>query len=72
MIAGNIIFWLATGYVWCGIVVAIAFLAFVLDRTHPSARGAYAFRPLLIPGLTLLWPLVVVKWLRRDGASKED
>ena len=28
----------------------------------PSARGAYAFRPLLVPGLILLWPLVLWRW----------
>jgi hypothetical protein len=28
----------------------------------PAARGAYAFRPLLLPGLVLLWPLVAWRW----------
>jgi hypothetical protein len=28
----------------------------------PEARGAYAFRPLLLPGLVLLWPLALWRW----------
>ena len=34
----------------------------------PAARGAYGFRPLLLPGLVLLWPLVVWRWL--DAATQ--
>jgi hypothetical protein len=49
--------WLATG-----VVVGIAFLFLGIDRVDPAARGSYAFRPLLLPGLTLLWPFVVVRW----------
>ena len=46
-----------------GAVLALAFLLWGIDRVDPSARGAYAFRPLLIPGLVLLWPLVAARWL---------
>jgi hypothetical protein len=52
----------ATGYAMAGLAVGIAFLLFGLDRTHPAARGAHAFRPLLLPGLALLWPLVLRRW----------
>jgi hypothetical protein len=59
------------GRLWlgAGAVVAAAFLAFGLDRVAPAARGAWAFRPLLVPGLLLLWPLVLWRWaiLERDG-----
>lgn len=48
-----------------GAVVAAAFLLFALDRLDPLAHGAYAFRPLLIPGLVMLWPLVAVCWTFR-------
>ncbi len=46
-----------------GALLAVAFLLFGIDRVDPSARGAYAFRPLLIPGLVLLWPLVAARWI---------
>lgn len=49
-------------YAACGVAAAGAFLLWGLDRTVPQARGAYAFRPLLLPGLVLLWPLVLWRW----------
>ncbi|MCC6716492.1 MAG: hypothetical protein IT555_01280 [Acetobacteraceae bacterium] len=59
----------ATLYGVAGVVVAVAFLFLGLDRIDPAARGAYAFRPLLVPGLVLLWPLVLWRWrvLARSG-----
>jgi hypothetical protein len=49
-------------YLVTGLCVGAAFLVFGLDRIDPSARGAYAFRPLLLPGLALLWPFVLMRW----------
>lgn len=61
IIAGHLIF-VATCYGAVGVAVGAAFLLFGMDRIDESARGVYAFRPLLIPGLVLLWPLVLVRW----------
>lgn len=47
-----------------GVAVAVAFLLVGFDKIDPGARDAYAVRPLLIPGLVLLWPLVVWRWIR--------
>jgi hypothetical protein len=54
----------AAGAAWLvtGVAVALWFLLFQLDRRDAAARRSYAFRPLLIPGLALLWPLVLVRW----------
>lgn len=46
-------------YAALGALVAGVFVFYALDRIDPAARGAYAFRPLLVPGLLLLWPLVL-------------
>lgn len=46
-----------------GLVVAAAFLLYGFDKVDPGAHDAYAVRPLLIPGLVLLWPLVIWRWL---------
>lgn len=61
---------LLTVYGSVGLVVATAFLLFGFDRVDPAAHGAYAVRPLLLPGLVLLWPLVIWRWrvLARGGA----
>lgn len=45
-----------------GAVVALAFLTFGMDRIDEDADGAYIFRPLLIPGILLIWPLVLWRW----------
>jgi hypothetical protein len=50
-------------YAALGGIVAVLFLAFGVTAL-PGARGAYAFRPLLLPGLILLWPLVLWRWWR--------
>ena len=51
-----------SAYAALGAGVAAAFLLFGIERVDPAARGAYAFRPLLVPGLMLLWPLVLCRW----------
>ena len=49
------------GYVAIGGAVAAWFLLWRIDRIDPAAVGAFAFRPLLVPGVVLLWPIVVLK-----------
>ena len=53
---------MATLYGLAGLAVALVFLVWGIDRIDPSAQGANAFQPLLIPGIVLLWPIVVVRW----------
>lgn len=53
-------------YGWIGLAVAAAFLLVGLDRIDDSARGSYAFRVLLIPGVVLLWPAVAARWLQLE------
>lgn len=62
----------AGAYGLVGLAVALAFLLVGIDRIDAAARGAYAFRPLLLPGAVLLWPLVLGRWAmlerRRRGS----
>jgi hypothetical protein len=51
-----------TAWLAIGSLVGVAFLFVGIDRVDDAARGAYAFRPLLLPGLVLLWPFVVLRW----------
>ena len=65
------IYWTAIYlYVGVGGVVALAFVLVGFDRIDPAAHGAWLVRPVLLPGLTLLWPVVVIRWIvleRRRG-----
>ena len=53
-------------YALAGAAVAIAFVLVGVDRVDPAARGAIAFRPLLLPGAALLWPLVLARWIATE------
>jgi hypothetical protein len=46
-----------------GLLVAVGFLVLGFDKVDEAAHGAYAVRPLLVPGLVLLWPLVIWRWI---------
>lgn len=45
-----------------GAIVALVFLLIGIDRFDEDARGAYIFRPLLVPGVVIIWPLVLYRW----------
>lgn len=55
---------LMAAQIWAGLggAVALVFLAWGIDRVEPNARGSYAFRPLLVPAILLIWPLVLWRW----------
>jgi len=63
---------IAEAYAVIGAAVAAWFLLAAIDRIDPAARDAFAFRPLLIPGLVLLWPLVLRRTLGRAPAAPRD
>ncbi len=46
-----------------GLAIAGAFLFFGIERVSLSSKGAYVFRPLLIPGIVLIWPIVLWRWV---------
>jgi len=58
-------------YGWIGLAVAVPFLLFGIDRLDEDARGAYIYRPLLLPGVVLIWPIVLWRWAVLEmGADK--
>ncbi len=60
--------WFTTGG-----VVAVAFLLIGIDRIDEDAQGAYVFRPLLVPGILLIWPLVLWRWwVLETGRDKPE
>jgi len=54
-----------------GALAALAFLSFGIDRLDDDARGAYVFRLLIVPGILLIWPLVLWRWyILADGKDE--
>lgn len=51
-------------WLWTGAAVALVFLTIGIDRIDEDAQDAYVFRPLLIPGVLLIWPLVLWRWFQ--------
>ncbi|MEQ8709625.1 MAG: hypothetical protein RIC36_11570 [Rhodospirillales bacterium] len=45
-----------------GSIIAALFLTVGIDRIDEDARDSYFFRPLIAPGVILLWPLVLWRW----------
>src|SRR5438045_2004165 len=68
----HVIVFLAEIYAALGAVIAAWFLLAAIDRIDPAARDAFAFRPLLIPGLVLLWPLVLRRYLGRPASTPRN
>ena len=67
----EIILWIVKIWGSIGALVAIPFLTFGMDRLDEDARGAYVFRPLLVPGVLLIWPLVLWRWyILADGKDE--
>jgi heme/copper-type cytochrome/quinol oxidase subunit 2 len=50
---------IGTYYLYVGAAVAAAMILFGIGRLDENAQGAWIFRPLLIPGFMLIWPLVI-------------
>lgn len=67
VIATVIELWLAIG-----LLFSLAFVTVGVQRVDRGAIGApWGFRLLLIPGATMLWPLLLARWLRGRGTPEE-
>ena len=66
MNTAELIFVCVRWWLTIGAFVAAVFLTFGIDRIDEDARGAYVFRPLLVPGVLLIWPLVLWRWFRLE------
>lgn len=58
--------------IYCGIggVVAALFLVFGIGRIDENARGVWVARPILAPGVILIWPLVLLRWLELERGER--
>ncbi|MFK7944054.1 MAG: hypothetical protein AB8B85_14230 [Paracoccaceae bacterium] len=54
-------------WAYCGAAVAAIFLTIGIDRVDANATRSFVFRPLLVPGIVLLWPLVLWRWIQLEA-----
>jgi len=64
MIAAIILILLGV-YLACGLLLAVPFVLWGVPRVDPrAAKGSWGFRLLIIPGVSVFWPLLLNRWLR--------
>jgi len=52
-------------YAGIGLVFALAFVFFGVQRLDSQARGTgLGFRLLILPGVTAFWPMFLSRWVR--------
>lgn len=60
------------GYLLLGLLFAVPFVLFLAKRTDHSAKGSsWGFRIIVIPGVTLLWPVLLKRLLKRQTTPVE-
>lgn len=60
-------------YLAIGLAFAIGFVVRGVGRVDAAAAdGSVAFRVLLVPGATALWPLLARRWRHATGAPPEE
>ncbi len=68
------VFLIAAGiYLTCGVIFAIAFVLVGVKQVDPhAAHATWGFRVLIVPGCSLLWPLLAQRWLRGVRGPPEE
>jgi len=65
----NQIVYAVTIYVAIGVVFGLFFLALRLRQVDQGADGASIwFRLIIFPGLTVFWPVLLLRWIRGTSA----
>jgi hypothetical protein len=60
-------------YLAIGLAVAVVFAFAGAGRIDRATRGAgVLFRLLILPGATLLWPVLLLMWIAGAGANNRD
>lgn len=76
MISQDVASWLVrltAVYLGAGALFAGPFAFRLVNRMDVvAAHGTWAFRLLLLPGATLLWPLLLGRWLRGEQSPPRE
>jgi membrane protein implicated in regulation of membrane protease activity len=60
-------------YLLLGVAFAIPFVAIGVKRIDPHAASAtWGFRLLIVPGIVVLWPLLLRRWMRGAHEPPEE
>jgi hypothetical protein len=57
-------------YAGIGLLFAFAFLTSGIDRIDPASQGTgIGFRLIIVPGVVSLWPMLLLRWIRKGRAT---
>lgn len=56
-------------YVLCGLVTGVAFVTFGIAQVLPHTGVTMPARILWLPGATIFWPYVLMRWLKARGTA---
>ena len=66
LIAGSV-------YVAAGVAVAVPFVFLGVGKVDPAAsRARWPFRLTILPGVAVLWPIMLSKWIRARSSAEES
>lgn len=66
----EIILWMITLYLACGLAFAIPFVLRGVEKIDEGARGSkWGFKLIIIPATTVFWPLLLRKWIRENNKN---
>jgi hypothetical protein len=69
----GIILVLAAIYLVIGLLFAIAFVIKGVTAVDEGAHGSSAgFRIIILPGVALLWPVLLKKWINAKSTSHDE
>ncbi len=71
-LANTVVFLLAAWFA-VGVIVAVLFLIFGVNKVDAAAKGAsFFFRPAIFLGCVILWPAVVIRWFSGITINEPD
>ncbi len=62
-------------YLLVGLFFALFFVSFIVPRIDPAAKNSgIAFRLIILPGSTALWPILILYWIKGNfrKITKDD
>jgi hypothetical protein len=60
-------------YLGIGVLFGVPFVARLVNQMDPAAAaGTWGFRLLILPGVIALWPLVLLRLVRSNGAPPRE
>ena len=59
---------LAEVYTTIGLLFAVVFLMAGIKHVDPASTGSsVGFRLIILPGVVVLWPMLLTRWIRGKG-----